>query len=511
MSIKIWSNYLLILILLAGIVLRIYDLGAESLWYDEIGSIEQATRDLPFLFAKSYLSPAYFLFLKYWMRIFGMSEFALRFPSVIFGVGAIYLIYKLARELFNRKIGLLSSFILAISPFHLFYSQEVRHYGLMVFLSLLSMLFFLKIVENKFPVSNRLYACYVIINVLLLYTSLWAIFVIFIQNVFFFLQKIKQKKKWLVFQAIIFLAFLVWFIPFIIYFVANRDYILVGLDWVPKTDFFSLIDTFRVFSYGGVDYGKFAYYIDPKKIDLSPALLYILGILSIFGSIPIKRKEYDKIFFLAIWLFMPILTLFILSHFLPVYITRYIIFSSLAYYILIAKGIDRIKDYFFQMALISIIVISTLPALHFYYKTDIKIRWDQAIDYIGKNKKDNDIIVVARSDRAVLLEYMRIKNINKTTSFKIDMMKDLGIKRHQGEFVYNHQRSLIIGINDVGQLKRIVERKIIKDGDKVWFILCRGAVKAQGIGKYLGSFSQQKDERHFEGVSVFYYLITQNQ
>ncbi|RKY36518.1 MAG: hypothetical protein DRP78_03400 [Candidatus Omnitrophota bacterium] len=135
-------TWILASIIVLGAFLRIYNLGAESLWYDEVGSIDQATRSLPVLFSKFHLSPLYFVLLKYWMRLFGASEFVLRLPSVLFGVGALFLIYKIGQMLFNTRVGLLSSLILAISPFHLFYCQEARHYSLFIFLTLLSNFFF---------------------------------------------------------------------------------------------------------------------------------------------------------------------------------------------------------------------------------------------------------------------------------------------------------------------------------------------------------------------------------
>lgn len=501
---------MLLIIILFGTVLRIYDLGAESFWFDEIGSIALANRDLPSLFFKSHLSPFYFLLLRYWMKLFGLSEFASRFLSVIFSIGAIYLLYKTGTILFNKRIGLISSLIISLSPFHLFYAQEVRNYALFAFLSLLSMLSFLKMAKKEFNASNKSYVYYAITTILLLYTHLWGALVVFAQNFFFLLQKVQQKKRWIITQVIILLIFLIWIIPFTIYFLGEREYLVACLDWVPKMHFSSLIDTFKTFSYGGTNYGGYAYYINPKKIGLSPTLLYILGILFILGAIPPQKGDYNRTSFLLIWLFIPISILSALSLILfPMFVIRYIIPASPAYYILVAKGIDKIRSRLCQIGMILTIAFFTFPSLSFYYENDVKIRWNEIVGYIEENKRDGDIIVIGRSDQVTLLDYIRIKDKDSHTQFKSDIREDLGIKMFSGEFVYYYEgRDKIVGINDVGQLKRIVEKGLIKENGNIWLILSKwihSTGNPEEIKEYLASFCLQEGEKHFEGVDVFYY------
>lgn len=56
--------------------------------------------------------------------MFDLNEWAVRLPSAIFGILTVFLIYFLGKEIFkNRLVGLLSSFLLAISPWHLHYSR----------------------------------------------------------------------------------------------------------------------------------------------------------------------------------------------------------------------------------------------------------------------------------------------------------------------------------------------------------------------------------------------------
>ena len=167
----LFSNKILILfiILLIGAFVRFYKLDFRSLWYDEAASLSFTEYSLGDIWTHRYMAkPIYFILLRAWVNLFGYSEFATRFLAAIFGVLSIFLIYKLAKALFNYRVGLFSALILALSCYHIYYSQQVRNYTLLVLLGLLSMLFFIRILkENKFT----LYLSYTFINVFLLQKS----------------------------------------------------------------------------------------------------------------------------------------------------------------------------------------------------------------------------------------------------------------------------------------------------------------------------------------------------
>ena len=89
---KIKVDYFVLVILIVGILLRFYGLSSESIWIDEIISIESSSLSFIDIINPTYASgseyanpPLYTLFLKCWMGLFGDSEFALRLPSAIFG------------------------------------------------------------------------------------------------------------------------------------------------------------------------------------------------------------------------------------------------------------------------------------------------------------------------------------------------------------------------------------------------------------------------------------------
>jgi uncharacterized membrane protein len=127
---------------LLALALRVARLDFQPLWWDEGYSVFFATRDLATMLARTAIDihpPLYYALLQVWIFLVGRSDVALRLLSVGIGVAAVPSIYALACGLFNRRVGVFAAVLLALSPLHVYYSQEVRMYGLVTLLALLSM------------------------------------------------------------------------------------------------------------------------------------------------------------------------------------------------------------------------------------------------------------------------------------------------------------------------------------------------------------------------------------
>jgi len=72
------------------------------------------------------------------------SDLFFRFPSFVSGVAGVILLYLVARECFTRTEALLAAFLLAVAPFHIHHSQEVRYYAHQVAFSLAGLFFLLR-------------------------------------------------------------------------------------------------------------------------------------------------------------------------------------------------------------------------------------------------------------------------------------------------------------------------------------------------------------------------------
>jgi hypothetical protein len=118
------------IILLTAIILRFYDLGEESLWRDEVFSIQDAVsgKGLP---PQNLIRPLYYILLRGWMFL-GDSDTWLRSLSVIFGIVVVILTYQFGKSLFNYRVARVAASLMAVSPLAINHSQEVRMYMLSV-------------------------------------------------------------------------------------------------------------------------------------------------------------------------------------------------------------------------------------------------------------------------------------------------------------------------------------------------------------------------------------------
>lgn len=151
---------LLGLVIAVGAFFRLFDLAhlPISLFGDEIDvgyhawSLVTTGRDY-----MGYLLPTYIQSLTEWrapllmyitapfIGIFGNSPFVIRLPVALLGIASIYLVYLLVKELFqNKKIALLSAFILSMTPWHIHYSRASFEVVPLIFLEMLGTYLFIK-------------------------------------------------------------------------------------------------------------------------------------------------------------------------------------------------------------------------------------------------------------------------------------------------------------------------------------------------------------------------------
>jgi 4-amino-4-deoxy-L-arabinose transferase-like glycosyltransferase len=129
---------LLVLIVVIASFLRLWHLGHQSLWIDELGSLLTALPSLAEIPAQAlrhdaFEPPLYFWLLHGMIHVAGPSEWALRLLSAVAGSLTVPVVWLLLREVTQRApIAHTGALLLATNPLHLWYSQEARPYALLV-------------------------------------------------------------------------------------------------------------------------------------------------------------------------------------------------------------------------------------------------------------------------------------------------------------------------------------------------------------------------------------------
>ena len=164
----------------AAATLRLATLGLQSYHHDEIvtagrvlrGSLWHAVLKIG---ASESAPPLYYLLAWFWTQVFGTAEVGLRSLSAVAGIAVVPVAFLLGAELSGRRTGLVAAALVAANPMLVWYSQEARCYSLLVLLTSVSLLFFLRARRTE---SGRDMAWWALASALALATHYFAVFAV---------------------------------------------------------------------------------------------------------------------------------------------------------------------------------------------------------------------------------------------------------------------------------------------------------------------------------------------
>lgn len=141
-------------LLVAGAVLRVWALGAQSVWFDEAITVNAAMALL------EHGRPTFPSGFTYWrafphtlvvaasMFLFGTGEAAVRLPSVVSGVVTIAATYWLGRSVGGRTVGLVAAVLVTFSTWETAWSRQARMYGLFQLAYTVAVILIVRVAED---------------------------------------------------------------------------------------------------------------------------------------------------------------------------------------------------------------------------------------------------------------------------------------------------------------------------------------------------------------------------
>jgi mannosyltransferase len=397
------GNVLLALILVLATILRLVRLGSQSFSYDEVYSAILSAKSLAVVATRFGQTPTLFhILLHFWLHL-GRSDAMIRLLPLLFGIASLWVVYLLGKKLMDVRHGLLCSFLLAISPFHIWYSQDARMYSLLILLSTASTLFFVKFLQEK---SGWPKIWWVVTTGLAIYTHYYATFLLFCQGAFFFLFLNKYRPLMRRFGYSLGIMVVVILPIFFLYFSVGRHGVLLaeGAGGNPL-QIFSLPYTFFAFSLG-YSYGPSVAELHwltslaalrPYLIQLVPAALlfsviFALGLRSLW-------RERERLVFILLYLMVPIAGGCLVSLVWPQisYNVRYISIALPPYGLILTRGLLAPRNRTIRWVLTGLVVVVTLYSVHNYYYQDkyAKARYRWAAQYVSTHAEEGDIILAA--------------------------------------------------------------------------------------------------------------------
>ncbi len=392
------DNLYLIIIIIIALALRCYKLDFQSMWIDEIFSVIQADPKNSFAGIYSFLKatdphpPLYYFSLKVFFTIFGYTSFAARLFSALLGIAGILALYGFSKELFNKRVGLIASILIAVNWFHLFYSQEARMYS-MLFLTTIISFHGLVIFIKRPAIKTAL--IYAILTLLMIYTQFFALFTLISQCfiLLYFIIRPYRVKPLLFFKYCLIAGVTI----ALLYLPA----LFIFLQTFKRTSIWIQLPGLDVFTYM---FREFFGFNESVLFIINIAVLFF--ILKLFKRIPNnslainpeKEKQVFSVFLLTVWVVITLLIPLISSYVnLPMIVNRYFINILPAIIIVIAAGIYYIQNRVVQTMIVVLFVVFSLTDIFIvkdYYNKPTKSQFRELANVI-KEKNYNDTPVVA--------------------------------------------------------------------------------------------------------------------
>ena len=364
----------------------------QSLWRDEAFSFVLSQKNIGELLiatAKDFNPPLYYLVLKFWVLLFGKSEVALRSLSLIFFWLMLYVIYLLLINVykFSWKKSYFYLLLIVINPLLVYYAFEVRMYSLLAFLAALS--FYALLTKKK-----RLY---LIATVAGLYTHYFFVFLI-LGEILYLLLTNKRKDWWKFLKQYLIIGGL--FLPWLIFFLVNKDIQTANDFWILKKSLPSLIDL-PGYIYTG--YEKNFLFFEKNITNLSLALILTIG-FAFLKNYFFKKKHQQFVIALIVWgILIPVFVL-VISYFKPIFLPRYLIFATVGLLLLLIYALDQ-----FHLLLRLIILVPLFLVTVNYHKLQLKERKKadlrKVIGEISRLAKKNDLLLVTNELDYFTAEY----------------------------------------------------------------------------------------------------------
>jgi mannosyltransferase len=455
---KTWA---LILILSLAFALRLFHLAEKEMWYDEAFAVLYAEKEpgsiiygtvTPVEGAAADIHPLlYYFFLHGWMGL-GQSPFVVRFPSVFFGLLSLCLVFRIARGLFDGQVGLVAAALAAMSPFHIWYSQEARMYSLLCLLSLLSIYLFIKACKGgKWLHWIGFGLCTGV--------SLYAHNLAFLVPVSLDLL-ILLRRRWNLIGRLLVAHCLsvVMFLPWLLL-VPGQFAKVQQAYWVPKPGLTELVRTLLVFTFNlPVPDGLLA-----LALFFSLLLLALTAYRALRASSASKDRSAWGIDLSLGLSFIPMLTMFAISQIKAVYIERALLSSALLYYITVARGMlpSRLP----RLVILSLVPVPLLLLTSLWYQYNYagfpRSPFRQANAYLRDHYETGDVIL----------------HDNKLSFFPSHYYDRTLVQEYVGDIPGSPTDTLALPTQEVlGLLAQTDVKQAVGDSQRVWFVVFQRAL-----------------------------------
>jgi mannosyltransferase len=402
----------LLLLVAAGVAVRFLHLASKPYWFDECFSVEVArlgwSNFLRLLWWREANMSLYYVLLRVWLH-FGQSPFFIRSLSGLMAAATLPAIYWLSRQLYDRRIALITAALFTFNAYSIRYAQEARSYALFLLLATLSSGFLIAFLREP---ARRNWFGYVIFSILAVYAHFYALLLVaaqwlavrgFGRHSLPTAESAAQvygqlRRAWIAIGLAV--------LPLLI-FVAKTG--AGPIRWISRPGLRDVIELYLHLAGGG----NWVLAV----ICAAACIAAVMPLRKLFGRD--QRWETWRSQFLLVWLFFPVLLTVLLSFARPVFLGRYMIFCLPALLILVAAGLARLRPWWLLGIALAGILLLGLQGIFFVYDHDFDNERDAsgaATDFILAHAEPGDAVVFHIAATRIPYEFFRSVRAGENTA-----------------------------------------------------------------------------------------------
>lgn len=396
------------LIIIIGSFLRILNIMKHSLWCDELLAISIGSQPIRWII--NYITyndahpPLFYCLVRLLLKI-GKGEIFLRILPLFFGIITIPFTYLLGKKFEDEKTGIILSLFTSLSPPLILWSQIIKSYTLLTFLTVLSFIIFFEILNCR---KKKFVYLLIFLNTLLLYTHNFSFIVILIQF-FILLYRKKINKIFIQLLLTIFLLYLPWLV--------RLPYQLKFTLGVKRPIPFTLRIPYILFYFFNGES------LNPFELVFTIPILIINLIVLLYGVKKLKKLTKEKKIFLYTTLIFPLF-----FSFFPSTVPQNLIHFSIFFYLLFSLCLQN-----FKTNLVYLYFIFFLPSIFFYHTDNIYHYHDTSklVPYreiyldIEKKEIKGDIILTTEKMNEYILSPIQWYYKGKSKIYRITNIQEI--------------------------------------------------------------------------------------
>jgi len=492
-------------ILVLGLALRLARLGTHPFWHDEVFNVLKTDYLGMVIFQGEYVSnhPPLFAVLLWLWRLVGLlgSEPSARLVTVFLGLGGIVVTYFAGKRLCDARTGLIAAFLLAISPFHVLHSQDLKVYVLLPVTGTLALLALHKALARN---TRRDWFLYALAAAVACYSENHAGPLLVAANLWAMTQlpgRLNRLAGWLMANV----AAVAVFSPHLIIAFAKVNDIMVQAQgwWLPAPTPWSVVFYLKTLAFGYSD-----------REPLFKIALAVFVLLACVGFVWTWRRQRATALLLGMWFVLPIGIVYVISHcFNSIFLIRALMPYAIPFYILVAVAVAQARGNIVRGALLlGLAALAAVPLADYYrdiyplyefpHRPGVHppVAYGSAAGYVSERWREGDVVVHSCGVSWLPFWYYGFRDrpqfsVTPSTGF-VKYMAQSNPASHTHE--------------DMEDCHTVLLQPVVRGKPRVWFVCSEWERvyrkhNPMAVWLWLDAHFEEVDHASFEGIEVFLY------